>query len=282
VDIIGVDAEQLAAARADSELSEQVVSYPQAFTSTFQFNLKKEPFTDKKVREAFAYAFDRETWCNEVLQGACNPTLAWIPDGIPGYVSTDAYGFDPEKAKAALAASSYGSGANLPEIDVVFIGGDPSEQENMEWVASQYREILDVKLTLVPVEFDAWAEMTGSNETYPSINTLGGWGQDYPDPQNWLSVVYACDTHFAQAIGYCNEEFDGLIEQADQELDPAKRLALYEEANRVLIADAVAIIASNSLGNFLVKPNVTGLSPTPSDFGFPGQFASLLDIDITT
>jgi oligopeptide transport system substrate-binding protein len=267
---------------ADPALSEQLLSYAQAFTTTFQFNLKKAPFDDKKVREAFAYAFDRETWCAEILRGTCNPTLSWIPEGIPGHLATDAYAFDPEKARAALAASSYGNGKPMPKIDVTYIG-DPAIPltEEWLWMADQYRTILGVEVTPNPVDFPTWGNLTSANATYPSLNPFGGWGQDYPDPQNWLSLVYACDTIYAQAIGYCNEDFDALIAQADRELDPTKRLALYDEATRLLYADVVAVMVSNSRANVLVKPTVTGLVATPSDFGFPGQYASLLTADLT-
>jgi oligopeptide transport system substrate-binding protein len=279
LDIVGISDPGVVA--ADPVLSGQVLSFPQAFTSTFQFNLKKAPFDDKKVREAFSYAFDRETWCNAVLHGACNPTLAWIPEGVPGHVPTDAYAFDPEKARQALAASSYGNGKALPAIELAYIG-DPTAAPSPEWVwvADQYRAILGVEVTPTPLDGATWGGMTSANETYPSINAFGGWGQDYPDPQNWLSLVYACDAAYAQAIGYCNEAFDALSERADQELDPATRLALYAEATQLLYADTVAVMVSNNRAHVLVKPTVTGLTPTPSDFGFPGQYASPLTADL--
>ena len=60
----------------DPELSEQFVSYPLAATFTLAMNLTQEPFTDRKVREAFSYAIDRETLCAEVRSGSCTPTLS--------------------------------------------------------------------------------------------------------------------------------------------------------------------------------------------------------------
>ena len=70
--------------QADPELSEQLLIYPTATTYGLQMNLNLEPFNDLKVREAFAYAFDRETYCAEIRSGDCTPTLSWIPAGIPG------------------------------------------------------------------------------------------------------------------------------------------------------------------------------------------------------
>ncbi len=48
---------------ADPELSEAFVSWPHGLDLHHGLNLTQEPFTDKKVREAFAYATDRETLC---------------------------------------------------------------------------------------------------------------------------------------------------------------------------------------------------------------------------
>ena len=83
-------------------------------------NLTQEPFNDKKVREAFAYAIDRETLCAELRSGDCLPTLSFIPPGLPGAIETDQYAFDPEAAKQALAESSYGGPDKLPEIKLYF------------------------------------------------------------------------------------------------------------------------------------------------------------------
>ena len=61
--------------------------------------------------------------------------------------------------------------------------------------------------------------------------------------------------------------------QADAELDPAKRLALYEEAQRLLIADAPAVFLVNPANMALVKPDVTGYA-TAVDL-WPGSMTPL-------
>ena len=55
--------------------------FPIPGTIYWDFNQKREPFTDKKVREAFAYGFDREGYCRQIVLGACTPTLSWIAPG---------------------------------------------------------------------------------------------------------------------------------------------------------------------------------------------------------
>ena len=56
-----------------------------------------------------------------------------------------------------------------------------------------------------------------------------GWCADYPDPQNWLSVYWKTGA-FGERIGYSNPDLDALVDKADVELDPAKRMELYQQA----------------------------------------------------
>ena len=280
LDIMRPDPAQFPAIQSDPELSKQFLSYAGTNTGLLSFNMQVAPFDDQKVREAFAYAFDRETWCTDVNNGACVPTLSWIPEGVPGYIETDAFAFDPEAATQALADSSYGGADGLPAIEYHYIADIPEERPRGEWIAGQYRDILGVEIELVPVEQAAWVRSINDPENYPQM-TLVGWFQDYPDPQNWLSILWACESFFATPAGYCNPEFDALVEQADQDLDPETRMPLYEQAHELLLADAFAVVLANQANTFLVKPEVTGYKTTPSDGEWPGEWASPLTLDVT-
>jgi oligopeptide transport system substrate-binding protein len=281
VDVMFIDADQIPAITADATLSREFLKYRQASALAFSFNLREAPFDDKKVREAFAYAFDRETWCAEIHSGGCLPTTSWVPEGIPGHVADATYAFDPEKARQALAESSYGSADALPPITYVYLSDDPAELLRSEWMAGQYRDVLGVEIELAGYEYPTWVELFQSAENFPQMMHTG-WGQTYPDAQNWLSINYTCGAaNLAVNVGYCNPAFDALIAQADTELDPAKRTALYEEAHRLLIADVPAVFTDNPANIFLVKPGVTSFTPTTSDFAFPGQCGSMLTITVT-
>ncbi len=96
--------------------------------------------------------------------------------------------------------------------------------------------------------------------------------QDYPDPQNWLSVFWTCDATFAQRVGYCNEEFDALTEQGDTTVDPDERIGFYEQASEILVDDVPGPFLFNDIGNFVVSPNVTGYTPTATDIAVARQF----------
>jgi oligopeptide transport system substrate-binding protein len=274
LDIVSLDPSQLPQIESDPQLSEQLVRYPTAFTTQLQFKLNDEPFNDPKVREAFAYAFDRETWCTVVRNNDCVPTLTWIPEGLPGSVETDKFAFNPDAARQALAESSYGGAEGLPEITFTYSNDDPATQPRVEWIAGQYRDILGINLTLQPVEGTALTGLKKDNSTYPQMST-GGWIQDYPDPQNWLSVYWRSDATFAQRVQYKNEEFDRLTREADTLVgDEARRLELYEQAHQILIDEQPGVNLHNAAAIYLVKPEVTGYEESPSDVEWPGLFGS--------
>jgi oligopeptide transport system substrate-binding protein len=242
------------------------------------FNLTKEPFDDPKVREAFAYAFDRATFCEQIRSGDCSPAYSMIPEGVPGAIDTEMFAFDPDAAQEALAASSYGGPEDLPEITMSYVSDNPAEQPRVEWIAGQYRDILGVTITLEPLESTAWIATLEDPEVLAHM-TLLGWGQDYPDPQNWLSILWTCDG-INSASGYCSEEFDMLTAQGDTEIDQDTRLGYYEQAGELLVNDLPVIFLTNSLNTFLVSPAVSGYEITTADWAWPGERSSAMTIDL--
>jgi len=151
----------------------------------------------------------------------------------------------------------------------------------VEWYAGQIRDILGVELTIEPTDGTTLVALRKDSTTHPQLLWWGGWIQDYPDPQNWLSVYYTCDSSFAERVGYCNEEFDRLTELGDTTIDPDERLTHYEQAGEVLVDDVPAVFLANLSQQFVVNPTVTGYTPTPSDVEWPGYSASLMTIDKT-
>lgn len=268
-DIITAGAEDFPVIKADPVLNEELRVYPGSCTYAIMFHQLKEPFTDQKVREAFAYALNREGWVNDVLKGLGSPTLTWIPPGFPGYdAEEDRYAFDPEKAKQALAESSYGSAEALPPIELTF-SDTPRNRTRFEWLANQWKEVLGVETTLNPVESTTYTALTKDINTAPQVFLLG-WCADYPDPQNWLSVYWKTGA-FGERIGFSNPELDELLNKADSETDPATRAQMYADAQKLLVSSSPVAFMWNNVNSYLVKPRVQGIVETPQDSGWPGD-----------
>jgi oligopeptide transport system substrate-binding protein len=115
-------------------------------------------------------------------------------------------------------------------------------------------------------------------ETFPQLLYFGSWYQDYPDPQNWLSTYWTCDSSLNRS-GYCNEEFDVLTAQGDTTIDPAERKSFYEQAGQMLVDDVPAPFLYNPLGTFIVNPAVTGYTATAIDSTWPGYATTLMTIE---
>lgn len=277
-DIIALAAEDLEVVQADPVLSLDANIYAGSCTFAVMFHQLKEPFTDPKVREAFAYALDREAWVQDVLRGLGAPTLTWIPPGFPGYDGEESrWGFDAEAAKQAIADSSYGSVENLPPITLTF-SDTPRNRTRNEWLAAKFAEVLGVQATLDPVESTTYTALTKDINTAPQMFILG-WCADYPDPQNWLSVYWKTGA-FGDRIGYANPDLDALLNSADTELDPAKRADLYAQGQRLLTDGAPVAFMWNNVNAYLVKPWVSGIVKTPQDAGWPGDVSPwTVDID---
>jgi oligopeptide transport system substrate-binding protein len=267
-DIVPLQAEDLATVKADPVLNAEANIYPGSCTFAVMFHQLKEPFTDPKVREAFALALDREAWVRDVLNGLGAPTLTWIPKGFPGYdAEENRWGFDPEAAKAALAASSYGSVENLPEIVDTF-SDTPRNRTRNEWLVAKWKEVLGVDIALNPVESTTYTNLTKDVNTAPQMFILG-WCADYADPQNWLSVYWKTGA-FGERIGYSNAEFDALVDKADATIDPTERASLYAQAQTLLTDGAPVAFMWNNVNSYLIKPWVKGATLTPMDAGWAG------------
>ena len=89
-----------------------------------------------------------------------------------------------------------------------------------------------------------------------------GWCADYPDPQNFLHVLFHSESA-ENRFGYSNEQVDALLEEASVEADPDRRASLYQQAEQLILEDWVAVPLRHSSENVLVRPYVKGYELTP-------------------
>jgi oligopeptide transport system substrate-binding protein len=94
-----------------------------------------------------------------------------------------------------------------------------------------------------------------------------GWGADFPDPDNFMTLFTTTSAN--NHTGWGDPRYDQLVDDAARELDPVRRQALYDEAQRILCEDQVPIIPLfvTSL-NLAVAPRVVGFEPNAMDIYF--------------
>jgi len=267
LDVVAVPPSNIKSAEGDSNLSQQLVRSVDMGTLAYEFNVQAPPFDDPKVRQAFAMAIDREALVDKVLFGVGEVAYSLIPPGTAGYDPSvgQELAYDPQKARELLTEAGYGDG-NLPDVTIQFadVGGN---RLSAEFAQGQFEENLGVNVKLEPLEPRAFAAtiMQGQFMIVPI-----GWGADYPDPDSWLPQNFGTEGGNNLA-GYSNAEFDALVQQAVAEPDPEKRLALWSQAQQLLVDDAAAIFVSYRERVRLVKPYVKNLILTGMDAGLDGE-----------
>ena len=107
-------------------------------------------------------------------------------------------------------------------------------------------------------EFGDWLKRQGNQEF--GVFSIG-WCADYPDPQNFLEVLFHSDSAENQ-FAYNNEAVDSLLDSAAIEPDAARRTSLYEQAEQLILDDWVAIPLRHIQEYLLVQPYVKGFEVT--------------------
>jgi oligopeptide transport system substrate-binding protein len=263
LDAVGVAAEDLRTVEGDPDLKNQAVDVPGSCTTYYGFNTARAPFTDVKVRQAFAKSFDRDAFIKDVQKiGA--PSTSFIPPGRPGYDKDDTFQkYDVAGAKSLLAASSFAGKADLTTIKFTY-RTSARNKTRVEWVQQQWKNNLGIDVALDPVDATTFSQLVKKAETTPQLFLLG-WCEDYPDQQDWLTTVFHSSSTVTRT-GYKSANFDKLVKDADKEGDPKKRDDLYVQASRQLSQDAPVSFLFYSATKYLRKPWFKGVTDSSLDF----------------
>lgn len=298
VDLVsGIAPDDLSAISADPSLKAELVRYPVATTYMLAFDNWRKPFDDKNVRIAFSQAFDRDGWVRDVLKGRGKPYTRWIPPGVPGAQpdKTGVPSYDPNAAVLTLVNNGYAAKdststnpkvdcSKLGEIKLTFSNSSSSQLATFQFLAANFVKALNCPVTLDPVDPAVYGSMSQDTKTAPQIS-LGIWIQDYPHPQNWLSIYWVCNGAFSTRYGYCNKDLDALLAKADGEPDSQKSLLMYQAAEDQLLKDVPAAFAAYVELSGLIKPYVIGPSDhlSSGDMEWAGESGPILsyDIDLT-
>jgi len=240
-------------------LEDQLRIFPQFLVSYVGFNTTKAPFDDPVVRRAFVMALDRDGLNEIVYGGKVDTAKGLLPPGLPGYnAELEGLPYDPVAAKAALDGSRY-AGEAFPTVTFT-TAGFGAVPADLQFMIDDWRRNLGVTVEVRTLDPDAYYYAL-ANE----IDNLFdyGWIADYPDPQNFLDVLLHSTSVDNNVGGYNNADYDRLIEEARTEQDNGRRMALYQQAEKILVEDAAIIPLYHAPDYVLTKPYVQGFTIGP-------------------
>jgi len=218
-------------------------------------NAEAAPFDDIAVRQAFAYAIDKEKLADLVLKGTAVPARGILPPAMPDY-DEDLKGlpYDPGRARELLASSRYGAKDALPEIVLAVSGSSGHMSSFAEAIVSMIEDNLGIELMVEQVEWGHF--LRDLNQRRYQIFSAG-WIADYPDSQNFLDILFHSESP-QNHTRYHNDQVDRLLEEARVERDASRRTDLYREAERIIVAEAAWVPLTHATVHTLVKPYVKG------------------------
>jgi oligopeptide transport system substrate-binding protein len=227
------------------------------------FNVQEPPFDDQKVRQAFNYAIDKDKLIEVVLKKMDVKAEGILPPGMPGYnEDLQGYSYDPEKACQLIAESKYGDVNNLPEITLNVSGGGGATARQVAAIVEMYKQNLGVDIAIQQTDWATYLWDLRAHR-YQMFGLTAGWIADYPDPQDFLDVLFH-STSRNNDMEYSNPEVDRLLEEARGEQDFEKRMALYQQAEEIILEDAPIVPLTHNAEYWLTKPYVEGMIYPPA------------------
>jgi len=240
--------------KSDPKLSKLLNIAPQLCTYFYGFNTKAKVVDDVRVRRALSMAVDRASLIKNVTKGEQEPAQWFSRPGLAAAPTMKDHPnlgvkYDPEAAKKLLDEYMKEKNTTIDKLDIALIFNTSSgHQKIAEFVQQQWKENLGLNVKLTNQEWKVFLQTTKSKDT-PQI-WRSGWCLDYPDANNFIREVMAVGGSNNPAekgvpyggVNWKNDKFEELVKKAAVEMDPAKRVELYAQAEQIFVYDDAAII----------------------------------------
>jgi oligopeptide transport system substrate-binding protein len=253
VDVVqGIPDNALASFKAD--LGDRAINQPSGVFQSFAFPLYQPQWKaagSNQVRQAISMAIDRKAITDKIFEGTRTPASDFSSPVVQGW-SKDICGefcvYDAAKAKALLAKA--GGFKGTLEIAYNADGGHKS------WVDATCNSIKNaLAINCVGKSYPDFKSLRDPITKGTMKNAFRtGWQMDYPALENFLAPIYAKGAGSNDAH-YDNPAFDAKLKQGDAAKTPAASIALFQEAEKLLVADmpVVPLWYSNTTGGYSEK-----------------------------
>jgi len=233
--------------------------------------LGKNPFKDRRVRQAISKAINREALVERVMEGAAHPAGDLLAQGFFGVspnTKPDAY--DPDAARKLLAEAGYPNGF------VMTIHGPNDRYIN----DAQILQAIAPMLTRVGIETKVvalpWAvfiaQASAPNYAYSALligNGATTGEMSFPERAQFATVNAATGMGASNRARYSNPEVDRLLAQAMATVDDAAREKLLQQTAEVAMADQAVVPLFYGDDVYALRK---GLTYTPRPDGYMAAF----------
>jgi len=230
--IVSLNSDNAAELSSASDLS--ILSAPTERVAYLMMNTQFGPLTDVRVRQAVAYALDRQLIIDALLGGYSQIIDALLTPAHFGYVEgIKAYPYDPEKARELLAEAGYPDG-----VTVELVTAPVFDQRIVQAIQQQLSKVgINVEISMG--DMSTFLERRRADPERFGDMVFGRWSCACQDADGVLYAMFNSDSVWSK---YANPELDAHLEAGRSAMDPAVRLQHYKLALDI-IADQVPSIA---------------------------------------
>ncbi len=209
------------------------------------FNLEKPPFNALKVRQAIAYAIDRDFLVQTLFDNHAAAKIATGPisPGSPFYSDdVEKYDLDVARANRLLDEAGYPRDATGVRFSTNFTFSTTTSEvwhETVEYLRMDLLNKIGVELKPQPMKsFADFTDMVANRKFTLALDDVFNWADPVIGVHRTYSSANIRDgVMWSNTQGYRNPEVDRLMELAGQEMDTEKRKALYLEFQRIVARD---------------------------------------------
>jgi len=245
--------DQLAA--LEKQKGVQIVATPSYRYYFIWMNVKRDPFTDKRVRQAMIYALDIDTMIKSLMKGIARRMTCPIPSTVFGYSPQRGYTYDPRKARELLAA---GGRPNGFEVTMIWNPDSGPQDRELAQALISYWNAIGVRVKDGQAERPQWLERLLKLDWDMDLQTNGVVTGDAD------FVLRRLYTTSANRMGYSSARVDQLLNDAAATVDQNKRKLFYAQANEIIWDDAVGIYPFELVQGYAYRTGVQGFIPSPS------------------
>ncbi|WJQ80420.1 peptide ABC transporter substrate-binding protein [Brevibacillus brevis] len=223
------------------------------------FQTQKPPFTNSKIRKAFAYAINRNDIAENIGQAGQTPLMGFVPLSASlkpeGYFKDN----DVETAKQLLAEGMKEMGiTKLPEITYLYNTSDLNKKI-AEALQAQWKQALGVDVKLINKELKV---MFDDQEQGKYMISRTGWTGDYNDSVNFLELMMEKYSSNNSTFWF-SEKYVELVKKAYAEPDEAKRNQYLVEAESILMEEMPVTGVYSSVNSWVQNEKVKGITVDP-------------------
>ena len=226
------------------------------------FRCDRQPFTDKRVRQAINYAVDREGIARTLLRGKAQPATSPIaPMILGGDVKVAPYTYDPAKARALLKEA----GAEGATVSLGAPNGRYIMDRQVAEAVQGFLQKVGLKTTLETPEWGTYvAEFLKGDKMKYDMHLLG-WGVISMEPD------YQVREHYHSANNrrwnaYVNPELDRLMDEAVLVMDRAKAREMYHRILTTVWEDAPWLFLHYQPELIGTDKRMTGFTPLADEW----------------